>query len=395
MDRFGDKVCCNPTVKLIKGESYPIVDIDKINPGYKAVRSKETVEYSGQSGAKFCDHDVLFARITPCLENGKIAIANTNGKKGTGSTELFVFRGINGVSDTDYIYYLLRMKHIRQLAANSMTGASGRQRADLGFIKRIQWDFPTIERQQKIATVLSTYDSLIELNDKRIKLLEQMAEELYKEWFVRFRFPGYENVEFENGLPKGWEYKTVDGLSCVLQRGISPDYDDDGEYSVISQKCIRQSIMDFSEARKHTKKFKSELNILDGDTVICSTGTGTLGRVGQVYGAYQNTTFDSHVTLVRANNDVGSHFLFWALKNMQPWFMNMGIGSTNQQELYRSTIKNAKILVPDEASNLTERFDSYIDPIHKQICILRDKTQNLIIQRDLLLPRLMSGKLEV
>lgn len=99
--------------------------------------------------------------------------------------------------------------------------------------------------------------------------------------------------------------------------------------------------------------------------------------------------------LVRANNDVGSHFLFWALKNMQPWFMNMGIGSTNQQELYRSTIKNAKILVPDEASNLTERFDSYVDPIHKQICILRDKTQNLIIQRDLLLPRLMSGKLEV
>lgn len=296
------------------------------------------------------------------------------------------FRGNN----PHYIYYYLQTMHLEQYNAGA-----GVPTLNQNHLQRLKVLVHPIDEQDKIAFILSTYDSLIEANNKRIKLLEQMAEELYKEWFVRFRFPGYETAEFKNGIPKGWEYKTVEGLSCVLQRGISPDYDDDGEYSVISQKCIRQSIMDFSEARKHTKKFKSELNILDGDTVICSTGTGTLGRVGQVYGAYQNTTFDSHVTLVRANNDVGSHFLFWALKNMQPWFMNMGIGSTNQQELYRSTIKNAKILVPDEASNLTERFDRYIDPIHKQICILRDKTQNLIIQRDLLLPRLMSGKLEV
>lgn len=296
----------------------------------------------------------------------------------------------NSENSTQYLTYALAALNL-----NRLSGQSAQPGLAVSMLKKQKVLVPLYETQVKIADTISTYDSLIEVNNKRIKVLEQMAENLYKEWFVRFRFPGYETAEFENGIPKGWEYKTVEGLSCVLQRGISPDYDDDGEYSVISQKCIRQSIMDFYEARKHTKKFKSELNILDGDTVICSTGTGTLGRVGQVYGAYQNTTFDSHVTLVRANNDVGAHFLFWALKNMQPWFMNMGIGSTNQQELYRSTIKNAKILVPDEASNLTERFDSYIDPIHKQICILRDKTQNLIIQRDLLLPRLMSGKLEV
>lgn len=150
MDRFGDKICCNPTVKLKKQESYPVIDIDKITPGYKAVRSVASIEYTGQGGAKFQDHDVLFARITPCLENGKMAIADTEGQNGIGSTELFVFRGIDGVSDTDYVYYLLCMKHIRQLAANSMTGASGRQRADLDFIKRIQWDFPDIEMQKKI-----------------------------------------------------------------------------------------------------------------------------------------------------------------------------------------------------------------------------------------------------
>lgn len=207
MDRFGDKICCNPTVKLKKQESYPVIDIDKITPGYKAVRSVASIEYTGQGGAKFQDHDVLFARITPCLENGKMAIADTEGQNGIGSTELFVFRGIDGVSDTDYVYYLLCMKHIRQLAANSMTGASGRQRADLDFIKRIQWDFPDIEMQKKIASVLSAYDNLIEVNNKRIKVLEQIAENLYKEWFVRFRFPGHETSGFENGIPEGWAYR--------------------------------------------------------------------------------------------------------------------------------------------------------------------------------------------
>ena len=151
--------------------------------------------------------------------------------------------------------------------------------------------------------------------------------------------------------------------------------------------------MDIREARKQNKEFKTELNIEDGDTVICSTGTGTLGRVGQVYGEYSNTTFDSHVTLIRATETVGKHYLYWTLKEMQSWFMNMGIGSTNQQELYRGTIKNAKALKPN--ADLMERFDQIIELIHKNIIMLINKQENLTRQRDLLLPRLMSGKLEV
>ena len=181
--------------------------------------------------------------------------------------------------------------------------------------------------------------------------------------------------------------------AALFLRGISPDYDDDGELTVISQKCIRQNIMDIREARKQTKAFRPELNLMDGDTVICSTGTGTLGRVGQVYGVYPNTTFDSHVTLVRAKETFGKHFLYWSLKEMQPWFMNMGIGSTNQQELYCGTIKNAKALKPD--SETIMRFEQAVDPIHRRMIGLIKSQENLTKQRDLLLPRLMSGKLEV
>lgn len=287
-----------------------------------------------------------------------------------------------------YVCYFLQTMHLEQYNAGA-----GVPTLNQNHLHRLKINIHEIEEQEKVVSVLSTYDELIENNNKRIKLLEQMGENLYKEWFVCLRFPMYETVDFENGFPIGFEYKTVDQLCDILQRGISPTYDDNGKYYVISQKCIRKNIMDISEARKQSKEYKSMLNLKDGDTVICSTGTGTLGRVGQVYGDYPDTTFDSHVTLVRAKNNIGKHFLFFSLKNLQPWFMNMGIGSTNQQELYKKTIQKAKILVPD--TTLMNSFEEYIEQIHKQIIALSKANDNLIKQRDLLLPRLMSGKLEV
>ena len=294
----------------------------------------------------------------------------------------------NNLASMKYICYLLNSSDI----TGFITG-SAQPKLSQANLNKIKVLLPSIEYQEQVASILSTYDNLIEVNNKRIKVLEQMAENLYKEWFVRFRFPGHESAPFENGIPRGWEYCPVESLTSVLQRGISPDYDDEGALSVISQKCIRQNIMDIREARRQTKAFRPELNLQDGDNVICSTGTGTLGRVGQVYGCFPNTTFDSHVTLARAKAPIGKHFLYWTLKEMQPWFMNMGIGSTNQQELYRSTIKNAKALKPD--CDLIERFEQMVEPIHGNIVSLIDSQDKLVKQRDLLLPRLMSGKLEV
>lgn len=151
--------------------------------------------------------------------------------------------------------------------------------------------------------------------------------------------------------------------------------------------------MDISEARKQIKDYKEMLNLQDEDTVICSTGTGTLGRVGKVIGEYPNTTFDSHVTLARAKNGIGKQFLYGSIKNLQPWFMNMGIGSTNQQELYISLIRKTKILMPTD--DLQQKFEDIVKPLHDEIGLIIKKNKYLIRQRDMLLPRLMSGKLEV
>ena len=151
--------------------------------------------------------------------------------------------------------------------------------------------------------------------------------------------------------------------------------------------------MDITEARKHVKRYNEELNLLDGDTVICSTGTGTLGRVGRIIGDYEKTTFDSHVTLVRAKEGISKLYLYAALKELQPWLVNMGIGSTNQQELYVKTIKRAKVILPEYS--LMQNYDKLAYKIDKEIGLLIRMNEKLIKQRDLLLPRLMSGKLQV
>ena len=106
---------------------------------------------------------------------------------------------------------------------------------------------------QRVIDVLSTYDNLIENNQKQIKLLEEAAQRLYKEWFVDLRFPGHETTPVVDGVPEGWEQQSLGRIASVLRRGISPKYDDNGKYFVISQKCIRRSIMDISEVRRESR----------------------------------------------------------------------------------------------------------------------------------------------
>lgn len=373
MDRLGDKVCCNPTVKLKKGEYYPLIDIEKIAPGYKTVRNQEEIVFNGQSCTKFEDRDVLFARITPCLENGKIAMADTNGKCGIGSTELFVFRGIEGISNTDYVYYLLRMNHIRQLAANSMTGASGRQRADLNFIKKIKWQFPVIEQQQKIASILTVYDNLIENNNKRIKILEQMAENLYKEWFVRFRFPNYQNTEFENGIPKGWNVVRL------------------GEYANISTgKCNREDaeeagIYPLFDRSQEIKKSNSWIKNCEA-IIIPGEGTSFMPR-------YYVGKFNLHQRCycIEPKNKSTGKYLFYSLMLNRIYFLYVATGAT-VPSLRQNNFTSMKIIMPK--MSLVKRFDEIISLLFEQINFLEKANEKLSKQRDMLLPRLMNGKLE-
>ena len=252
-------------------------------------------------------------------------------------------------------------------------------------------ELPSMAEQQMIVHVLSAYDDLIENNQKQIKLLEEAAQRLYKEWFVDLRFPGHETTPIVDGIPQGWERMVLSEVTSVLKRGISPKYSDNGKYSVINQKCIRSSIMDISESRRQEKEYAPTLNLQDSDTVICSTGTGTLGRVGRVYGDYPNTTFDSHVTLVRAKEN--PNYIYHVVKSQQEYLMGMGRGSTNQQELYRDVIERLVVLCPSQ--DILLKADRVLNAIHCKIKAVYLQNNLLVESRDRLLPKLMSGELEV
>lgn len=302
------------------------------------------------------------------------------------------FRRFTNKLYPQYLFYWITSKEGVGVL-NNVTIGSSQKALTISALKNIEVTLPPIETQRRIADILSAYDDLIENNRKQIKLLEEAAQRLYKEWFVDLRFPGHEHTRIVDGVPEGWEKTTVFDVSSVLRRGISPQYNDQGRSVVINQKCIRQSIVDFSEARYQEKPFPEELNIQDSDTVICSTGAGTLGRVGQIFGKYPQTTCDSHVTLVRAKANFGKQYLFHSLKSRQSYLMGMGKGSTNQLELSRSVIQDLDILVP--TIEIRNNFEKLTQLIHDQIKTISAEIERLQDNRDRLLPKLMSGEVEL
>ena len=289
-----------------------------------------------------------------------------------------------------YLYYAVN-NPIFYGNANNIANGSAQKLIPLSKLAGMEISVPPIERQEPIVNILSAYDDLIENNQNQIKLLEEAAQRLYKEWFIDLRFPGHENVKIVDGVPEGWERMVLSEVTSILKRGISPKYSDNGKYSVINQKCIRSSIMDISESRRQEKEYVPTLNLQDSDTVICSTGTGTLGRVGRVYGDYPNTTFDSHVTLVRAKEN--PNYIYHVVKSQQEYLMGMGRGSTNQQELYRDVIERLVVLCPSQ--DILLKAERVLNAIHCKIKAVYLQNNLLVESRDRLLPKLMSGEIEV
>ena len=168
--RLGDIVYFNPTEKLIKGSNYKKVSMDCLMPKTRKIENYEISVFNG--GSKFRNGDTLMARITPCLENGKtaqVSILDEN-EIAFGSTEFIVLREKENISDNNFVYYLFNTDYIRNIAIKSMTGTSGRQRVQEDVLKNLVIKLPPLEEQKKIASVLSSLDDKIELNNRMNKI---------------------------------------------------------------------------------------------------------------------------------------------------------------------------------------------------------------------------------
>ena len=370
IQRLEEIIEVNPKVKLTKGEVYPFIDIDKLSPVLRSVTNEEEKIYDGQSCSKFSNGDTVFSRITPCLENRKIAKVNIEKGAAFGSTEFYIFRAKQGLADPDFVYYLTSSDAVVLPAINSMTGASGRQRADKRFIERTKLNIPVLSTQKRIAKILSAYDDLIENNNHRIALLEKSAQELYKEWFVRFRFPGYEKARFENGLPEGWEFMK---LSKVLTVFYGKDHSklEDGNIPVYGS----GGIMRYCE---HA--------LYEGESVLIPR-KGSLNNIMWVNQPFWTVDTMFYTKALIPNIEKYIYYVLSAL-DMASFNTGAALPSMTTDILY-----HLKIVVPSET--LLEKFDDIVSGLYEQRTMLESKNNNLIKQRDLLLPRLMSGKLEV
>mgnify|MGYP001623645315 CR=1 FL=1 len=251
-----------------------------------------------------------------------------------------------------------------------------------------------VDKQTKIASILSAYDDLIENNNKRIKILEQMAENLYKEWFVRFRFPGYETAEFENGIPKGWEILRMENFCYVTDGTHDTPKETNLGVPLVTGRCIRNGFVDYDEAylisEDDHNRIKKRSGLKSGD--ILFSNIGTVGNTCLV--DYEREFSVKNVIIFKPPiRAISAYLYYWLISpSMQAIFSTQTNGAS-QQFVGLTFMRRIKILVPNKY--IMTSFEKNVAPIIDAMMMLHKENQNLIKQRDLLLPRLMSGKLEV
>lgn len=302
----------------------------------------------------------------------------------------------NKTVDKDFLYYVFRLKSIQYAIANRAYGGANQVNVSPKDIMGIKFTIPNFTVQNTIVDILSTYDNLIENNNKRIKLLEQMAENLYKEWFVRFRFPGYEDVEFEDGMPKNWVkdkirtyYETTSGGT---PKRSNSDYFESGNIPWLKTGELNDSIiLDTDEHITELGLNKSSAKWLPKNSVAMAMYAGSnVGKLG--YLDTEMTCSQACCILYDKRKFSSKHYLFHYLLSIREYLQNISFGAA-QQNISQDLINKVNIIMPND--EVVQLFEEKINDIYNETRILLKQNKVLIQQRDMLLPRLMSGKLEV
>lgn len=290
-------------------------------------------------------------------------------------------------ASTDYIFYTLLTKAMKESIVSRAYGAANQVNVSPSAIMSIKWDFPSLPTQQKIASILSSYDRLIENNTRRIRLLEQMAENLYKEWFVRFRFPGHEKVEMVNGLPKGWRKETLFDVADITYG-----------YAFKSNKfCNDNSLNAVVRIRdiqnNHTETYTDESC---DDKYLIARNTLLIGMDGIFHMCLWNgerAYLNQRVVMLNSKYSNMCNFILYFAISPQIKYWEQVIVGTTVAHLGDKHLKKIKVLIPDIET--LRKANRVIQSTMIEINDLQKQNQLLTRQRDLLLPRLMSGKLEV
>ena len=301
-------------------------------------------------------------------------------------------------ADVRFVKYYLEILKLRM--QNVSHGAT---QDNLSVDKLLSFDFlaPSLAIQQRIAGILSAYDQLIENSQRRIRILESMARALYREWFVHFRFPGHEKhpcVASPLGdIPKGWEVKALSALCSRMESGGTPkrkssEYWANGSIDWFKTGELWDGFL-FGSEEKITERGQRESNarIFDPGTILMAIyGSPTVGRLGIV--TRPSSCNQAALGLVADKNQISQTFLYFVLISLREHFNGIAQGAA-QQNISKEKVANAVAVVPPR--ELVAAFDRLAEPTFSQIQTLQSQIQNLRRTRDLLLPRLLSGQLEI
>ena len=287
----------------------------------------------------------------------------------------------NELCDTRYLCYLLNNMDL----SGYVTG-SAQPKLSQANLNTIMLVLPSIAIQKKIVECIYIFDKKIGVNNAINDNLQQQMQALFRSWFTLF--------DYSDGVqPSTWEEVTLDTLTTLISRGITPKYADESEQIIVNQKCIRNHTLDLSLARPHLPKSINEKWLRFGDLLINSTGDGTLGRTAQVWFEPNNLTVDSHVTIVRpANINLIFYIGLWGILHEKE-IEALHTGSTGQTELPRERVKSIPLLLPDVET--LQRFNAVIEPMVAMIVQNQKENKRLASLRDALLPKLMFGEIYV
>jgi len=409
---FDEAVQINPSVPLERGEVYPFVDMQAVDPASRSVGPSEMREFKG-GGSRFMHGDTLMARITPCLENGKIArfAAPDDQSLGHGSTEFIVIRGKEGVTDNDFAYYLTRWEEVRQYAISQMTGSSGRQRVPTNALSHIEVDLPPVKEQQAIACILGALDDKIDLNRRMNQTVEAMARAIFKSWFVDFDpvrakaggqqppgltpaisdlFPdSFEDEDSELGeIPKGWDVIGLEETGTFLNGLALQKYPPKHGQSLPVIKIAQLRKGSTSRADRASADLDPAYVVEDGDVLFswsgsleCILWTGGCGALNQ------------HLFKVTSDRFPKWFCYLWIHRHL-PWFRHIAAGkATTMGHIRRHHLAEAKVLVPPVA--LLQTANRMIARLIDAFVSRSLECRQLANLRDTLLPRLVSGELPI
>ena len=372
------------SAKKVDEDNY--ISTENMLPDKKGIEKASSIA-EGKTLPAYKEGDILLSNIRPYFK--KIWFAN---KTGGCSNDVLVLKSNDSV-DKKFLYYVLSDNNFFNYSTVSSKGTKMPRGSKHAIMKYLVPDID-LPGQKRIADVLSAYDDLIENNNKRIALLEKAAQELYKEWFVRFRFPGYEKAKFVNGLPEGWNIKRMNDF-CYVTDGThdTPKPVDEG-VPLVTGRCISNGFVDFSIAYNISETshngIKKRSGLKSGDIIF--SNIGTVGNCCIV--DYDREFSVKNVIIFKPQSMRDTAYLYYWMNSstMQEIFAAQTNGAS-QQFVGLTFMRRYKILVPDE--NTLNMFADKILPIVEQKRLLHQNNLNLIKQRDLLLPRLMSGNLEV